>query len=80
MEFQRQPSISVVYKDRPVGQCRPDFIVEDQVVLELKCVSRFDPVFHDQVLTYLKVTRLKVGLFMNFNKPTVAAGLKRFVL
>ena len=80
LDFQRQPYISVVYKERLVGQCRPDFIVDNQVVVELKCVSRFDPVFHHQVLTYLKVTRLKVGLFMNFNKPTIAAGLKRFVL
>ena len=80
LNFQRQPLISVTYKERLVGQCRPDFIIEGQVVVELKCTSRFDPVFHDQVLTYLKVTKLKIGLFMNFHAPTLTAGLKRFGL
>jgi GxxExxY protein len=80
LKFERQPSISVSYKNRPVGQFRPDFIVEGQVVLELKCASRYDSLFGDQVLTYRKATRLKVGLFMNFHAPTMAAGIKRYVL
>jgi GxxExxY protein len=80
LHFVRQPLVPVVYKDRSVGQCRPDFIVEKQVVLELKCAVRYDPVFRDQVLTYLKGTGLTVGLLMNFHAVTLRAGLRRFDL
>ena len=78
--FERQPVVSVPYKGRTVGQFRPDFIVERTVILELKCVSRVDPVVQGQVLTYLKATGLKVGLFMNFHSPTLKDGLKRYAL
>jgi GxxExxY protein len=80
VDFVKQPAVPVAYKGRPIGQFRPDFIVEHLVIVELKCVSRVDPVFQDQVLTYLRATRLKVGLFMNFHSVTLRAGLKRYVL
>lgn len=80
LSFLRQPPVTVAYKGRPVGQFRPDFIVEGQVVVELKCAYRVDPVFRDQVLTYLKATGLHVGLFMNFHSPTMMAGVKRYAL
>lgn len=80
VDFLRQPNVPVSYKGRPIGQFRPDFIVEKLVIVELKCVARVDPVFQDQVLTYLRATRLKVGLFMNFHSVTLRAGLKRYVL
>lgn len=80
LAFASQPAVTVSYKGSPVGHFRPDFIVENLAVIELKCVSRLDPVFHDQVLTYLKATKLKVGLFMNFHSPTLKGGLKRYVL
>jgi GxxExxY protein len=79
IEFQRQPSVSVAYKGRTVGQFRPDFVVEGSVIVELKCVSRMDPIVQSQVLTYLRATGLRVGLFMNFHSATLHAGLKRFV-
>jgi GxxExxY protein len=71
--------VPVDSKGRLVGHFRPDFIVKELIMVELKCVSRFDPVFHEQVVTHLRATRLKVGLFMNFHAPTLEAGLKRFV-
>jgi GxxExxY protein len=47
----------------------------------LKSVGRLDPVFAKQVLTYLKVTRLRVGLLVNFNVASMAnEGIRRFVL
>jgi GxxExxY protein len=51
LTFLRQPIVPILYKGQEVGQCRPDFIVEKQVVLELKCIANFDPVFAQQVLT-----------------------------
>jgi GxxExxY protein len=78
--FQREPSLSVLYRGVIVGQHRPDFIIESVVVLELKSVARFDPVFTAQLLTYLRVTGLKVGLLINFNVPSLNHGIKRLVL
>ena len=68
------------YRSVIVGYHRPDFIMDETVVLELKCVSAFAPVFTSQVLTYLRVSGLKVGLLVNFNVPTLRTGIKRIVL
>ena len=49
-------------------------------MVEIKSVERLDPVFAAQILTYLRVTRKKVGLLMNFNSRFLKDGIKRFVL
>jgi GxxExxY protein len=58
---------------------RADLIVDDQVLLELKCVDALLPVHEAQVLTYLKHSGLKVGLLINFNAARLVDGLRRFV-
>ncbi len=64
-----------------MGWHRPDFIVEGLVVVELKAVTRLDPVFTKQVLTYLRVSGLHVGLLLNFDVPSMANdGIKRLAL
>lgn len=80
LTFEREPSLTVWYKGVEVGQHRPDFIVEQLVVVELKSVSGFDPVFTSQVLTYLRLTGLRVGLLINFNVPAIGYGIKRIVI
>jgi GxxExxY protein len=78
--FQREPALTVLYRGVTVGLHRPDFIVENVVVLELKSVARLDPVFTSQVLTYLRVSGLRVGLLINFNVPSLNHGIKRLVI
>jgi GxxExxY protein len=80
LEFVRQPVFPVVYKGQVIGEYRLDLIVENTVLVELKSVERFDPIFEAQVLTYLKVTGKRVGLLMNFNSRLLRDGIKRFVL
>ena len=80
LKFQRQVNIPAVYKGRQVGQYRVDMIVEDTVIIELKSVERYDPVFEAQILTYLRVTGKKVGLLINFNSKLLKSGIKRFIL
>ncbi len=80
VHYQRQLAVPVNYKGRVIGDYRIDLLVEDAVVVELKSVERFDPVFEAQVLTYLKVTGKKVGLFINFNSKLLKEGIKRFIL
>jgi GxxExxY protein len=70
--------IEVRYRNVVVGWHRPDFIVDNKVVVELKAVTMIDPVHAKQVMTYLRVTHLRVGLLLNFNVPSMTYGIKRY--
>ena len=58
---------------------RADLIVENRVLVELKAAERILPLHEAQILTYLKVSGLHVGLLINFNVPRLQLGLRRFV-
>ncbi|MCC6697171.1 MAG: GxxExxY protein, partial [Candidatus Hydrogenedentes bacterium] len=58
---------------------RMDFVVEGEIIIELKCVERLMPIHDAQLLTYLKLSGLKIGLLMNFNERYLKDGLKRLV-
>ena len=68
LKVERQKAIPVVYKEIKLD-CgyRADLIVEDKVILELKTVDDFNPVYEAQILTYLKFAKKKIGLLINFN-------------
>jgi GxxExxY protein len=70
----------IMYKGRNLGQYRLDLLVDEQVVVEIKSVERFDSVFEAQVLTYLRVTGRRIGLLINFNSRLLRDGVKRFAL
>lgn len=76
----RQFVVPIQYRGRTIGEFRPDMLVNDLVVVEMKSVERFDPVFEAQVLTYLKITNKRVGLLINFNSRLVKDGIRRFIL
>ena len=78
--FEREKSFPAMFRGVVVGHYRPDLIVNQQVVVEIKSVQRYEPVFLAQMLTYLRVTGLDVGLIINFNKPRVVDGIKRVSL
>lgn len=81
LAFKRQLSIPVVYKGVKLD-CgyKLDLLVENTVILELKCVERILPVHEAQLLTYLKLLNKPVGFIMNFNVPVLKQGLIRKVL
>ena len=56
---------------------RADIIVENIVIVELKSIEAFQPVHRKQLLTYLKLTRLKLGLLINFNVDLMKDGIMR---
>ena len=58
---------------------RADIIVENKVVIELKSVETVAPVHFKQLLTYLKLTNIKIGLLINFNVPLIKNGIIRVV-
>lgn len=80
MDFVRQPIFPVVHKGQTIGEYRLDLIVADAIVVEIKSVERFDPIFEAQVLSYLRITGKKVGLLINFKSRLLRDGLKRYVL
>jgi len=75
--FVREKIYHVSYLGKKVDNYRVDILVYDKIILELKAVSELHPRFEAQLLSYLKVTQLKVGLLVNFgNTPLV---IQRFV-
>jgi GxxExxY protein len=80
LSFRRQVDVPAVFKGIKLD-CghRLDLVVEDKVVLELKSVDRIDSVHLAQLLTYLKLTGLEVGLLINFNVEVLRNGIKRRV-
>jgi len=80
LQVQRQFKVPVLYRGKAIGEYKPDMLVDDLVIVEIKSVERFDPVFEAQVLTYLRITQKRVGLLINFNTRLVKDGVKRFIL
>jgi GxxExxY protein len=80
LKYKRQLPIPVIYKGRNIGEYRPDLIIEEKVIIEIKSVERMDPVFEAQLLTYLRITGIHIGLLINFNTYLLKDGIKRMVL
>jgi GxxExxY protein len=71
--------ITVRYRSVVVGWHKPDFIVDEKVIVELKTTANFDPAHSKQVLNYMKLTKLRVALLLNFGVASLGdSGIKRF--
>jgi len=80
LRVERQKSVAFDYDDLHFDDgLRVDLLVESRVVVEIKSVERLLPVHPKQVLTYLRLLNLSVGLLINFGAPTLKEGLKRIV-
>jgi len=78
--FVKERAIHASYKGRKLGAVfRVDFIVEDCIVLELKAVDMLNDQHASQLLTYLRLTGLRLGLLINFNQATLAKGVRRVI-
>jgi GxxExxY protein len=80
LPFTRQIGVPVFYKGELIAEHRPDLIIRDEVVVEIKSIERFNQVFLAQMLTYLRITGLRVGLILNFNRPVMKDGVRRVSL
>lgn len=80
LKYARQVPLPVEYKGLKID-CgyRLDLVVEQLVIVELKAVLEWHPVFEAQLLTYLKISGLKAGLAINFNMPLLKNGIHRMV-
>ncbi|HEY0304223.1 MAG TPA: GxxExxY protein [Longimicrobiales bacterium] len=81
MRFEREVPLSLVYNNRVVPNVyRIDFIVEGQVIVELKSVDKLAPIHTAQLITYQKLTKCRVGLLFNFNIEVLVHGMRRIAL
>lgn len=80
MKVERQLSVPIVYKGKQLGvPLRLDLKVNDLVLVDNKAVSEWSRIFEAQMLTYLRLTRLKLGLVINFGEQFVKNGIHRVV-
>jgi GxxExxY protein len=79
--FKIQQPISVAYKQIKLD-CgyRVDLLVDDRLIIELKSVEQLLKIHEAQVLTYMKLANVRIGLLINFNVQMLKKGIKRFVL
>jgi len=70
--------VALQYKTHSIGSVlKVDLLVENCVIVELKATEQINPVHLAQVITYLKLSGCPVGLLINFNVPSLRAGLRR---
>jgi GxxExxY protein len=77
--FRQQLPVPVEYKGTRI-ECgyRIDLLVDDAVIVELKSVDQLAPIHEAQLLTYMKLARIRTGLLINFNQQRLVDGLRRF--
>ena len=78
--YKRQHDLPINYKGNNLD-CgyRLDLLIEDELIVELKSCEHLLPVHEAQLLTYLKLTKIKIGLLINFNVPVLKDGIKRLI-
>ena len=79
LRFQRQLTLPILYREIVIGEHRLDFVVEDEIVLELKAVERIAPVHFAQVNSYLRAGAYDLGLLINFEVPVLKDGVRRII-
>ncbi len=78
---EKEKTLPLIYKEVKLEQgYRIDLLVENTVVIEIKCVEKLAPVHTAQVLTYMKLGKHKIGLLLNFHSRVLKDGIKRYIL
>jgi GxxExxY protein len=80
IHYERQKEIGLRYKGKEIGKHRIDYLIENEVIVELKAVAAMNTIYEAQLLTYLKAMNKRVGLLINFNVERLKDGIKRLVM
>ena len=81
LQYQKEVMVPLAYKNEKIDHfLRLDFLVENEVVLELKSIETMLPVHEAQLLTYLRFSGKEIGLLINFNVPVLKQGIRRCIL
>ncbi len=81
INFELEKELPVKYKNVYLD-CgyRIDLLIDNKLIIELKCTDKLLPIHEAQILTYMKLSEIKIGLLINFNVMMLKNGIKRFVL
>jgi GxxExxY protein len=80
LEYTRQVGVPVWYKGQLIGEHRPDLVVAAKVIVEIKSVERLTDVHRAQLLGYMRILRVPVGLLINFNSAVLRSSIRRLAL
>ena len=81
LSFKTEVALPVQYKGIEIDCAyRMDMVIENSLILELKSLSRIEPIHEAQLLTYMKLSQINKGLLINFNVRQLKDGIKRMVL
>ena len=81
LKFERQVNLPITYDGMIFDEgLRLDVLVEENIICELKAVDEMNPVWRAQILSHLKITRNRLGFFINFNEPLIKNGIERIIL
>ncbi|MEX2592561.1 MAG: GxxExxY protein [Anditalea sp.] len=81
LTIERQKTLSVMYNEIKLDAgYKIDLLVENSIILELKAVEEIAPIHKAQLMTYLKLSGLKLGLLLNFNVQDMKKGIKRIIM
>ncbi|MGB0719189.1 MAG: GxxExxY protein [Bdellovibrionales bacterium] len=81
LKAERQKTLPLIHDSQKIDAgYRLDLIVDDLVIIELKCVQKILPVHEAQLITYLKLSKIRLGLILNFHSKLLKDGIKRLVL
>lgn len=81
LEVMKQKPMPLIYEEKKLDLgYRIDLFVERKVVIEIKSVEAINPVHMAQLLTYLKLSKCRIGFLINFNVPSLKDGIKRVIL
>ena len=80
ISFEKEKKIDIVYKGSIIESAfKADFIIDNKIIIELKSVQALSDVHIAQILTYMKLSKLQIGLLINFNVVLLKDGIKRYV-
>ena len=80
IKAKNQVSVKLFYKGYDTGKAYAiDILVEDEIVIEIKCSETMHPVYEAQIISYLKLADKKLGFLVNFHVPLIKNGIKRIV-
>ena len=81
LDVKRQVVLPIEYRGHRLDDgLRIDLLVENQIIIEVKAVRDFDPIFKTQLISYLKLSKLRLGFLINFNKVLIKDGIVRVIV
>jgi GxxExxY protein len=81
LKVEAQKVLSLVHEGEKIDAgYRIDMLVNDCVIVELKCIEKLLPIHEAQLITYLKLSNVRLGLLMNFNTRLLKEGIRRIIL